>query len=290
MSARLLLKLSILPLRRSWFLLGLMVVSFAQLLFLLSFAASVYLEIQKTEHFAQTAKFVTLQLKDPALGVEQIRELLATEPKSSNLPLEIEELSTEDVLNRMETEEPEVVQTVRSLGAEGHSLIPKVIAIRGEVQPSTVEKLKLMAEISRVDVSPIHHARLTQFYRHLKQELQAGFVLFLFLVLVQLLVFQRVQQRDLNEVARNLMAWGASPIRAKVPAALSLFTLSLVSMVLAAGEWLLARNQFWKTNAFLGELSLDRSLEFPWSSMGLFMLGILVLSWILSLAGRGVEE
>jgi hypothetical protein len=290
MSLRLILKLAFLPLRRSWFLLTLMVVSFAQLMLLLCFAASIYLEIQKTDHYAQTAKFVTLQLKEAALGADQVLELIKSESPGSKLPLDAEELSAEEVLKQMETEEPEVVQTVRALGGEGVSLIPKVIVIRGEVPNSAIEKLKLMTEVAKVEVSPIHHARLKSFYRHLELELKGAFLLFLFLVLVQLLVFQRVQQRDLVEVIQNLMAWGSSSMRAKLPGAFSLFLLSLVSMVIAAIEWLILSQQVWKGNAFLGELSLNRSLTFPLGPAAILMLIILALSWIISLGGRGTQE
>lgn len=288
MTPRLMWKLASLPLKRSWFLLGLMMVSFAQLMLVLWFAAAVYLEIQKTEHYSQTAKFVTLQVKDQSLTVEQIRDKLP--PASDKSPVVVEELTTEDVLKRMETEEPEVVQTVRSLGPEGLQLVPKVILIRGEVAETTLEELKMMTEISRVEVSPIHHARLKSFYRHLSFEMKIGFLLFLFLVLVQLLVFQRVQQRDLAEVVRNMLAWGAGYGRAKLPGAMSLFLLSLISIAISAVEWMIFNDRIWQGNAFLGELSLDRKLSFPFSSVGVMMLLILAMSLIISFAGRGAEE
>lgn len=283
MNPRLLVKLATLPLKRSWFLLGLMVISFAQLMLLLWFAASIYLEIQKTEHYSNTAKFITLQVKDPALSAFQIQDKV---PKDAA----VEELQTEEVLKRMETEEPEIVQTVRSLGPEGLQLVPKVILIRGEVPDETVESLKMMTEIAKVEVSPIHHARLKSFYKHLAFELKIGFLLFLFLVLVQLLVFQRVQQRDLSEVVRNLLAWGAGYGKAKLPGAMSLFILSLISMVLSSLEWMIFNQTVWQGNAFLGELSLDRSLSFPIGPVTIMMAMILVMSLIISFAGRSQEE
>ncbi|MBS1957903.1 MAG: hypothetical protein JST80_00380 [Bdellovibrionales bacterium] len=288
MTPRLMWKLASLPLKRSWFLLGLMMVSFAQLMLVLWFAAAVYVEIQKTEHYSRTAKFITLQVKDPSLTLDQVRDKLpVTNDKS---PVSVEELQTEDVLKRMETEEPEVVQTVRSLGPEGLQLVPKVILIRGEVPDTSIERLKMMTEVSRVEVSPIHHARLRSFYHHLSFEMKIGFLLFLFLVLVQLLVFQRVQQRDLAEVVRNMLAWGAGYGKARLPGAMSLFLLSLISIVISAIEWMIFNERVWRGNAFLGELSIDRSLSFPFSSAGFMILLILAMSLVISFAGRGDEE
>jgi hypothetical protein len=283
MTPRLMLKLATLPLKRSWFLLGLMVSSFAQLMLVLWFSASVYLEIQKTEHYSATAKFVTLQIKDPTLSEFQIREKLPPDTA-------VEELQTEEVLKRMETEEPEIVQTVRSLGNEGLQLVPKVILIRGEVPDAALEQLKMMTEVSKVEVSPIHHNRLRSFYKHLAGELKIGFLLFLFLVLVQLLVFQRVQQRDLNEVVRNLLAWGAGYGKAKLPGAMSLFLLSVIAMVLSSVEWLVFNRTVWRGNAFLGELSLDRSLSFPVGPVLVMMAVILAMSLVISFAGRSSDE
>ena len=288
MSLRLMLKLASLPLKRSWFLLGLMVISFAQLMLVLWFSASIYLEIQKTEHYSASAKFITLQIKDAALTAEQIREKLPRTADQSAIG--VEELETEEVLKRMETEEPEIVRTVRSLGPEGIQLVPKVILIRGEVSDAIIEQLKLMTEVSKVEVSPIHHARLKSFYRHLAYELKIGFILFLFLVLVQLLVFQRVQQRDLNEVVQNLLAWGAGYGRAKLPGAMSLFLLSLISMLVSAVEWWIFNAKVWEGNAFLGELSLDRHLSFPVGPVVVMMGIILVMSIIISFAGRSSDE
>lgn len=283
MNPRLLIKLATLPLKRSWFLLGLMVISFAQLMLLLWFAASIYLEIQKTEHYSNTAKFVTLQVKDASLTPFQIQEKLPPETA-------VEELQTEEVLKRMETEEPEIVQTVRSLGPEGLQLVPKVILIRGEVPAETLESFKMMTEVAKVEVSPIHHARLKSFYKHLAFELKIGFLLFLFLVLVQLLVFQRVQQRDLSEVVRNLLAWGSSYGTAKLPGAMSLFILSLLAMFLSSIEWIIFNQSVWRGNAFLGELSLDRSLSFPFGPVAVMMALILAMSLIISFSGRSQEE
>lgn len=282
MNPRLLLKLALLPLKRSWFLLGLMIVSFAQLMLLLWFAASIFQEIKRTDHYAQTAKFISLQVKDEGLSLDKVREQV---PGAS-----VEELMTEEVLKRMETEEPEVVQTVRAMGPDGLKLVPKVILVRGEVSDAEIEQLKLMTEISRVEVSPIHHARLKSFYQHLTFELRIGFILFLFLVLVQLLVFQRVQQRDLSEVVRNFLAWGSSYGVAKLPGAMSLFLMSLIAILLSSLEWAFFNQKIWKGNAFLGELSLDRSLSFPYTSVLSMMGVILVLSVIVSFAGRGSEE
>jgi hypothetical protein len=286
---RLMLKLAALPLRRSWLLLTLMVVSFAQLMLLLWFAASIYLEIQRTDHYAQTAKFVSLQVKDDAFLKSDLESKLE-EWGVQVSRLSMEELKTDEVLAKMETEEPEVVQTVRALGPDGLQLVSRVFLLRGELTDQALEQLKLMPVFSRVEVSPIHHARLKSFYGHLGKELKAGFVLFLFLVLVQLLVFQRVQLRDLSEVERNLLAWGASYSQAKLPGAFSLFLLSVTAMVLSSLEWWILSQNVWKGNAFLGELSLDRQLHFPWWWVMILMACILGMSVVLSFSGRGSEE
>ena len=121
MNLRLMLKLATIPLRRSWFLLGLMTLSFAQVMLALWFSGGIQQEIRHTETYAKDARFVSIQLKEEAnqpgsITVESIRDQL------KDYDVGIEELKTEDVLARMETEEPDIVQTVRSIGNEGLSL------------------------------------------------------------------------------------------------------------------------------------------------------------------------
>jgi hypothetical protein len=266
---RLIGKLAILPLKRSWALLGLMVLSFAQVLLSLWFCGAVQNEISMTTDYADKAHFVTVQMKDGNAPIEPIRELFA------DYQVGFEELKTEDVLKKMEAEEPEIAQTVRSIGNEGLQLMPRLISIRGVFPESVVDKIKLMTEVYRVDSSPVHHSRLKTFFQHLKIEIRIAVLLILFLILVQLLAFQRLQRRDLSEVNRNLSAWGVDGFQAKLPAFFSLLFLSGISFVISGLEWVGFQKWIWKNNAFLGELSLDRSLGFP---LNWFIMGLVVVS------------
>ena len=96
MSPRLLFKLALLPLMRSWVLLGLMILSFAQLMLGLWFCGSIQKELNHTRHYANSAKFVTVQIKDEAVSLDPIKEALSGEDVS------FEELKTEDTLKKME--------------------------------------------------------------------------------------------------------------------------------------------------------------------------------------------
>jgi len=262
---RLLLKLAMIPFRRAWVVLGLMVITLAQLFLALWFCGLLQNEIAHTRKFSDEAKLITLQLKEGGSAIPRVREVL-------------------------EQDEPELVQTVRSIGPEGVQLFPQMLVIRGVVSDDRIEKIKMMTEIARLDQSPVHHARLKGFYQHLSVEIRIAAVLLLLLVLVQLVVFQRIQNRDTSEVVSNLMAWGVSAVRARMPAFLSMVSLSFFAALLSVMEWSVFRSVIWKNNAFLGELSLDHALEFPWGSVGLTFLVVGVMSFVLVFSGRAVEE
>lgn len=266
---RLISKLAVLPLRRSWGLLGLMVLSFAQVLLGLWFCGAVQNEIKHTSDYARDARFVTIQMKDANTSVDPIRELF------QDYKVGFEELKTEEVLKKMEAEEPEIAQTVRAIGNEGLQLMPRLITVRGTFPESIVEKIKMMTEVYRVDMSPVHHARLLNFFDHLHVELRLTVFLLLFLIVVQMLAFQRLQRRDLSEVNRNLSSWGVDGIQSKLPAFFSLLFLGGLSFVISGIEWVVSQKWIWKYNAFLGELSLNRSLTFP---VNWFFLGLIVIS------------
>jgi hypothetical protein len=283
MSLRLLLKLSLLPLMRSWFMLGLMIVSFAQVMLALWFCGAIQKELNHTKQYANTAKFVSIQLKDESVSLDPIKDLLSGEDVS------FEELKTEDTLKKMEEEEPEIVQSVRAIGNEGLNLVPKVLLVRGNISDEALDKVKLMTEVYRVDATPVHHARLLKFFDHLGFEIKISMVLILFLIVVQLLVFQRIQERDTKEVRQNLTAWGVNELMARLPSFASLLTMSLFAVVMSAGEWFLFRNLVWKNNAFLGELSLERSLSFPSGMVAITFFAIAASAIFLSFAGRSAE-
>ncbi len=284
MHLRLLLKLALIPFRRAWGVLGLMVISLAQMFLALWFCALLQNEISHTRQFAEQAKLITIQLKEQVDALPKIREILDGQDAT------IEEWDSEDVLKKMEQDEPELVQTVRSLGPEGGLLFPKMVVIRGVVLPERIEKLKMMTEISRLDQGPVHHARLTGFYKHLGIEIKIAAILLLLLVLVQLVVFQRIQNRDASEVVANLTAWGVPAIRARLPSFLSMITLSGIAALLSVLEWGIFRTFIWRDNAFLGELSLDHGLSFPWGSVAITFVVVTLMSLVLVYSGRAVEE
>lgn len=281
---RLLFKLALLPLKRSWFLLGLLTISFSQLMLALWFCGSVQKELELSRNYASKAKFVTVQMKDNHASTSGVKEAFQLDSVS------IEELKTEDVLKKMEEEEPELVQTIRSLETEGLGLVPKIVIVQGLIPEEVLEKVKLMTEVSRVDQSPVHHARLQGFYKHLAFEIRISVLMILFLALVQLLVFQRIQSRDSAEVSHNLLAWGVSSVAARLPGFLSMISLNVFSLLLSVVEWFSFRAKVWKNNSFLGELSLDHSLSFPAGFVFLTLLAIVILSLMLSFSGKAVEE
>jgi hypothetical protein len=284
MNLRLLLKLAILPVKRSIFLQGLMVLSFAQILLALWFCGSVQKEIAHTARYAHEARYLSVQLKEETTSIEPIRDLF----KDSDVSFE--ELTTETVLKKMETEEPEIVATVRSIGNEGLQLMPRLLIIRGVFPDDVLEKLKLMTEIYKVDVSPIHHARLLSFYEHLAVEIRFAVAVILFLILVQLMVFHRIQIRDLNEIYRNLSMWGAGAFKARFPGFGSLVVLTGGAYFVSLIEWACFKRGIWKNNAFLGELSFDQDLPLPFLLCVSVFVGIIFLSLVLSFSGRLSEE
>lgn len=283
---RLISKLAVLPLKRSWGLLGLMVMSFAQVLLGLWFCGAIQNEIKHTSVYAHDARFVTIQMKDATASIEPIRELF------QDYQVGFEELKTDEVLKKMEAEEPEIAQTVRSIGNEGLQLMPRLLTVRGMFPESIVEKIKMMTEVYRVDMSPVHHARLIQFFDHLHVELRIAMFLIAFLILVQMLAFQRLQRRDLSEVNRNLSAWGVDGIQSKLPAFFSLLFLGGFSFLVSGIEWIAFQKWIWKYNAFLGELSLNRSLSFPinWFFMGLAVVSALGIILSFSVMGSQSES
>jgi hypothetical protein len=281
---QLLLKLALIPFRRGWGVLGLMVISLAQMFLALWFCALLQNEISHTRQFAEQAKLITIQLKDQVDALPRIKEALEGQDAT------LEEWNSDDVLAKMEKDEPELVQTVRSIGPEGGLLFPKLVVIRGVISPERLEKMKMMTEIARLDQSPVHHARLKGFYQHIGLEIKIAATLLLLLVLVQLVVFQRIQNRDASEVVANLTAWGVPAIRARLPSFLSMITLSGFAAILSVLEWGIFRTFIWKDNAFLGELSLDHGLSFPWGSVALTFLVVALMSLVLVYSGRAVEE
>jgi hypothetical protein len=281
---RLLLKLAILPVKRSLFLQGLMVVSFAQILLALWFCGSVQKEIEHTARYAKEARYLSVQLKEETTSTEPILELF----KDSDVSFE--QLTTESVLKKMETEEPDIVATVRSIGNEGLQLMPRLLVIRGVFPDEVLDKLKLMTEIYKVDVSPIHHARLLSFYQHLGVEIRISVMVLLFLILVQLMVFHRIQIRDLNEIYRNLSMWGAGALKARLPGFGSLIVLTGGAFFISLLEWFSFKKWVWKNNAFLGELSFDQDLPLPFLLCGVVLIAILFISLVLSFSGRLSEE
>ena len=283
-SAGLMMRLSLLPFRRSWVVIGLMIISLAQLMLGLWFCGSLQEEIRQTRAYADQAKLVTIQMKEGEGSTDSIRQSLGESEVS------FEEWKTEDVLTKMEQEEPELVQTVRSMGKDGLQLVPRLLVARGMISDGAIEKIKLMTEVARVDSSPVHHSRLLGFYGHLGVEIRIAVSLLLILIFVQFIVFERIQGRDAREVTSNLLAWGVPVWKARFPAFLSMVTLSLMAATLSVGEWLFFRKWIWKNNSFLGELSIDHSLAFPWFMIALTFAGVFALSFILVFSGRAVEE
>jgi len=285
LSPRLLFKLALLPLRRSWFLLGLMIISFAELMLALWFCGSLQRELSHTESYANAAKFVSIQLKEESgsSSLDSIKDLL------QGADVTFEELKTEDTLKKMEDEEPEIVQSVRAIGNEGLQLVPRVLLARGMISSDTLEKIKLMPEVYRVDATPVHHARMLKFYSHLGFEIRIAMTLILFLLVVQLLVFQRIQERDTKEVMQNLIAWGLSSARSRLPSLISLLSLGFFALVISVVEWFLFRDLVWRQSAFLGELSLDHTLAFPFGRVVFTFIAIGVVSVFLTFSGRNED-
>jgi hypothetical protein len=278
------LRLSLLPFRRSWVVIGLMVISLAQLMLGLWFCGSLQEEIRQTRAYADRAKLVTIQMKEGEGSSDPIRQTLGDGEVS------FEEWKTEDVLTKMEQEEPELVQTVRSMGKDGLQLVPRLLVARGLISEEAIEKIKLMTEVARVDASPVHHSRLLGFYGHLGVEIRIAVSLLLILIFVQFVVFERIQGRDAREVTSNLLAWGVPVWKARFPAFLSMVTLSLLAAMISVAEWLFFRTWIWKNNSFLGELSIDHALAFPWFMIAMTFAGVFALSFVLVFSGRTVEE
>jgi hypothetical protein len=201
----------------------------------------------------------------------------------------VEELKTEQVLQRLGEEEPEIVETIRSIGNQGLGLVPRVIVARGPVPDEMIDRVRLMTEVQKVDVGPVHHNRLKRFYSHLGFEMRIAVALIVFLAVVQLLVFQRLLARDSDEIMKNLLAWGAAPGEARIPGFGSLLLLTGSSFVLSLVEWGVFRTWIWKQNSFLGELSVDRDLAFPIVLALVAGLGILSLNALLVFSGRTRE-
>jgi hypothetical protein len=264
--------------------LALMVISIAQLMLGLWFCGTIQSEISHTRNYASKARLVTVQLKDEKSSLDPIRELL------SGRDATVEEWSTEEVLSKMEQEEPDLIQTVRSVGSEGLQLFPKLAVLQGVVPDEVLDQIKMMTEVARVDSSPVHHARLLGFYGHLETEIRIAVLLLIALLLVQLVVFQRIQARDTLEVMRNLVSWGVAPYTARLPALISMIFLSGSAALISVGEWICFRTWVWKYNAFLGELSLDHSLPFPWSLVALTLLALMGMATVLVYSGRIAEE
>ncbi len=283
-AAGLMLRLSLLPFRRSRVVIGLMVISLAQLMLGLWFCGSLLGEISETREYARDARLVTIQMKDAESPVDAVRAAIG------NGTVSVEEWKTEEVLAKMEGEEPELVQTVRSIGNEGLQLIPRLLVARGVISEEAVNQIRLLTEVARVDAGPSHHSRLLGFYQHLGLEIRIAVALLLLLVLVQMVVFERIQARDAREVTANLSAWGVPAWKARFPALVSMLVLSLASAGISTGEWLFFRKWIWRNNAFLGELSIDRVLSFPWLMVGVTFAVVAVLSVILVFSGRAVEE
>jgi hypothetical protein len=284
MNLRLFLKLATLPLRRSWVLLGLMVLSYAQVLLALWLCGGMQKEIYKVQEYASVAKFITVQMKEETSSFDPVRDAFKGDDVS------FEELKTEDVLKKMETDEPDIVATVRSTGNEGLQLLPKLLIVRGVIDSDAIEKVKLMTDVYKLDVSPVHHARLLSFYKHLSFELRIALFVILFLVLVQLLVFHRIQHKDLMDGLHNLIAWGVSGFKARVPGFLSILVLTALAGTISLFEWFGFQQWIWKENAFLGELSLDHHIGFPVTLFGFTFLSVAAMSLILSFSGRSSEE
>ena len=291
-SASLMMRLSLLPFRRSWVVIGLMVISLAQLMLGLWFCGSLQEEIRQTRVYADRAKLVTIQMKDAPTkdeepSIDPIRQLLGAGESSA---VSLEEWKTDEVLAKMEQEEPELVQTVRAVGKEGIQLVPRLLVARGLISDEAVGKIRLMTEVARVDSSPVHHARLLGFYGHLGVEIRIAVALLLILVFVQFVVFERIQSRDAREVVSNLLSLGVPLWRARLPAFLSMITLSLLAAAISVAEWIFFQRWIWKNNAFLGELSIDHSLAFPWFMVGLTFVAVFLLGSVLVFSGRTVEE
>ncbi len=280
----LLFRLAMLPFKRSWVVLGLMLISLAQMMLGVWFCGSLQDEISRTRLYATEARMVTIQLKDEKSDPAPIRDLL------SGPDVSLEEWKTEETLAKLEQEEPELVQTIRSIGAEGMQLVPRLLVARGRVSDEALSKIKMMTDVARIESSPVHHARLLHFYQHLGLEIKIALAVLLVLIFVQLVVFQRIQARDMNEVVGNLIAWGVTSFKARFPAFLSMLSLSLIASFISVGEWIFFRKWIWRDNAFLGELSLDHSLPFPWAMVGLTFLSVMVMSVVLVFAGRVSEE
>ena len=281
--ARILLKLSFLPIRRSWMLVGFLAVSLAQILLALWLCGGITSELARTEAYADRSRFVTIQLRDESVLTDPIKQVLEGEDVS------IEELKSAQVLERLEAEEPEIVQTIQSVGGEGLGLGPRMILARGPIPDAALEKIKLMTEVSRVESSPVHHARLKRFYSHLGFEMRIAVALIVFLTAVQILVCHRILGRDSQEVSRNLSSWGASNVDALLPGFGSLFLITQGAFALSLVEWWAFRTWVWKENSFLGELSVDRNLDFPMSLCWVTAGVMLVLGAALAFSRRPEE-
>jgi hypothetical protein len=281
---RILLKLSFLPIRRSWMLVGFLWVSLAQILLALWLSGGIGSELARTEAYADRSRFVTIQLRDESVLVDPIKEVLEGDDVA------IEELKSGQVIERLEAEEPEIVQTIQSVGGEGLGLVPRMILARGPIPDAALEKIKMMTEVSKVESSPVHHARLRKFYQHLGFEMRIALVLIVFLTAVQILLCHRILGRDSREVSRNLSSWGASTLDSLSPGFGSLLIVTQGAFALSLLEWWAFRTWIWKGNSFLGELSVDGTLDFPVTLCLVTAAVMWVLSGALAFSRRPEEE
>ena len=129
------LKLGTLPSRRSFSTQILLVLALAQLIFIFTYLSSAWLEVGKTLEFAESARWVGIQLQEDAQAEDKVQKELEGEPVT------IETLQSKRVLETLENEEPEVAKSLKDMEAEGFPLVSKVMVVRGVFRLKQFKKL-----------------------------------------------------------------------------------------------------------------------------------------------------
>jgi hypothetical protein len=214
---------------------------------------------------------------DEVALLEQVRAAVAaTRPRKEVRSFEARFTGTAEFLNGIAKPYPELKRQIEDLGAAGSEMVPRYITLSGVFSEKTLETIRSVRGVDKVETSRNRHAHVVGAYRALRwvvRLLVTGLALALLTGLIHLARMNAHLHRDAIAILR---LWGAGPWTLRTPALFSGALVGFLGGVASFLGWLLGSpwliHNIRAISPMLAELRMP-GLE---ASAGLLVAGVLI--------------
>lgn len=260
------IKLGFIPFRKSFASQFFLILALAQLWLLFTFFFIAWKEVGHTLQFAHQARWVGIQLQEDLHAPEQVQQVLQEETRGQK-DVSVQVLKANEVLDQLSQDEPEVTKALRDMESEGFPLVSSFVIVRGKILDSTLKRIEALPQVLKVEVRPIHHQRLIDFFLHLKKQIFYGMLALGCIGWALLFAVQFFQLKEQQWIIEDISIWGGSRSQQSMPVFCSMLMTGLSAYLLLVIEWVLLQKKVWVHFNILGELSLTAAPSIYWSEL-----------------------